>query len=216
MSRKAQDTFYLCETFDAPGSPDVHRCRSRSLEVHRLRRVLLASGSRRYRCPERLCIGAVVQGFGYCAHGLPRAVSRLCPVPAAEQWHAVPDRLNRQHRRGATGFISAAVAAGRVSLVNFTSTAFPATGNPIGATIPESFTPVWLSATESRSRTTWTWRPAIAFAANMVAAVIADPTGGGGLPRAFTGAGTALTKLPLSEAISGITASTLCPWLAVD
>ena len=55
-----------------------------------------------------------------------------------------------------------------------------------------------------------------AYAANTNAANQADPTGGGGLGRAFYGAGTALTALPATEALSGVRASGLLPWLAVD
>lgn len=55
-----------------------------------------------------------------------------------------------------------------------------------------------------------------AFAANSDAAVNSDPTGGGQFPRAFYGAGTSLTVLPASEALSGVTASGLLPWFAID
>lgn len=55
-----------------------------------------------------------------------------------------------------------------------------------------------------------------AYAANSDAANQTDPTGGGGWPRAFYGAGTGLTALPASEAMSGVTASGLLPWLAID
>jgi hypothetical protein len=44
----------------------------------------------------------------------------------------------------------------------------------------------------------------------------ADPTGGGGLPRAFYGAGTALTAMPLTETLSGVTASGLLAYAAID
>lgn len=44
----------------------------------------------------------------------------------------------------------------------------------------------------------------------------ADPTGGGGLQRAFYGAGTSLTALAATEALSGITASGLLMYCAVD
>lgn len=44
----------------------------------------------------------------------------------------------------------------------------------------------------------------------------ADATGGGGLPRAFYGAGTALTALPATEALSGVTASALLMYAALD
>ena len=43
-----------------------------------------------------------------------------------------------------------------------------------------------------------------------------DPTGGGGLPRAFYGAGTSLSALAASEALSGVTASGLLMYAALD
>lgn len=43
-----------------------------------------------------------------------------------------------------------------------------------------------------------------------------DPTTGGGWPRAFHGAGSSLTALPTSEAISGVTTSAVLGWFAVD
>ena len=50
-----------------------------------------------------------------------------------------------------------------------------------------------------------------------VSSVLAtDPTGGGGFPRAFYGAGTALTALPASEAMSGVTTSAVLSWFAFD
>ncbi len=55
-----------------------------------------------------------------------------------------------------------------------------------------------------------------AYAANSDAAVQTDPTGGGGFGRAFYGAGTSLTVLPATETISGVTASGLLPWFAID
>ena len=46
--------------------------------------------------------------------------------------------------------------------------------------------------------------------------VNADPTGGGMLPRAFYGAGTSLTALAATETLSGVTASGLLMWCAID
>ena len=46
--------------------------------------------------------------------------------------------------------------------------------------------------------------------------VNADPTGNGGLPRACFGAGTALTALPSTEVLSGVTASGLLMYAALD
>lgn len=43
-----------------------------------------------------------------------------------------------------------------------------------------------------------------------------DPTGGSGLQRAFYGAGTSLTALPATEALSGVTASGLLIYAALD
>jgi hypothetical protein len=48
------------------------------------------------------------------------------------------------------------------------------------------------------------------------ALVGADQTGGGQYARAFTGAGTALTAMPATEALSGVTNAAYLPWVAVD
>ncbi len=44
----------------------------------------------------------------------------------------------------------------------------------------------------------------------------ADQTGGGGYPRFFKGAGTSLSVLPATEALSGVTGTDLLPWFAID
>lgn len=46
--------------------------------------------------------------------------------------------------------------------------------------------------------------------------VATDPTTNGGFPRAFTGAGTSLSVMPATEAMSGVATSSILPWLAID
>lgn len=46
--------------------------------------------------------------------------------------------------------------------------------------------------------------------------VATDQTPNLGLPRCFIGAGTSLTALPASEALSGVTTSAILPWFGLD
>jgi hypothetical protein len=48
------------------------------------------------------------------------------------------------------------------------------------------------------------------------ALVGADQTGGGQYARAFTGAGTALSAMPATETLSGVTSAAYLAWMAVD
>jgi hypothetical protein len=106
-----------------------------------------------------------------------------------------------------------APASGIAGSVALSSLAFPAQGNPLGGVSTGVYYASILVKTDAGTDHV-DCATSTAFAANSVANT--DPTGGGGWPRAFTGAGTSLTTLPVTEAISGVTASTLCPYFAID
>ena len=50
----------------------------------------------------------------------------------------------------------------------------------------------------------------------ITAKIATDPTTNGGNPRAFTGAGTSLSALPATEAMSGVTTSAVLGWFGLD
>lgn len=216
MSRKSQDSFYLGETFDLAEVAVTYTAAGLGAAKY-------TAGVAYY---SRLDLGAIgaLNGFisalwskgsgtaGTVYWGLYQAV----PGTSGESNGTLYQIASTANVGGvATGVVRQQLLQVGSASVNFTSTAFPATGNPIGGDNTGVFYAGLVVATDAGTNHVDV-ASSTAFAANMTAALVADPTGGGGWPRACTGAGTSLTKLPLSEAISGVTGSVICPWLAVD
>jgi hypothetical protein len=108
----------------------------------------------------------------------------------------------------AAGTIRKTLTDSLSNLGGFPATGMPNAGNPAGALYG-----ALLVATDAGTDHVDV-ASSTAFAANTPANT--DPTGNGGYPRAFKGAGTALTVLPATEALSGITAVTLLPYFGLD
>jgi len=214
MPSQAQNSFYEAETFDLGMVPVTYTA--------------AGLGSAKYTAGvayySRLDPGALSFIDGYIS-ALWSPGSGTAPTAYFGLYAAVPGTSGESngslYQLGATANVGASAAGvirAALEVVGSTSTAlgdlgFPASGNPIGGVQSGSLYAALLVKTDAGTNHVDV-ATSTAFAANTIPN--ADPTGQGGWPRAFHGAGSSLTALPLSEAISGITAVNLIPWLAID